>query len=190
MNDITPKLLTILQMVNEWLRFGEAKNGILFGFSGAGITATITYLSAAPKNSMSIQIGVLITTFLLCVCALVCALSFLPRTNLEYLVWRKSEPRRKLKSKQDDNGNFYYFGHLLNYQADELLEALNRLYFEGNVKNIKQKEYLDIANQIVINSEIAYLKYRLFLVALYLLILAISSIPICLIFSLIIYHAV
>lgn len=47
---ITQKLITIFQIVSDWLKFAEAKNGVLFAFSGAGITAVLTYISALETN--------------------------------------------------------------------------------------------------------------------------------------------
>ena len=162
MDEMNSKLMTILPMVNDWLKFAEAKNAILLGFSGAGITATITYLSAASNIPKSIYAGVLITTFLLCTCTFICSLSFLPKTNLELIVWKRSKPGIKSKGSPNDNDNLYFFGHLYKYQAPELIEAINRLYLGNVITNIQKKEYTDLANQIVINSEIGYLKYTIF----------------------------
>jgi len=112
MDEMSDKLMTILQMVNDWLKFSEAKNAILLGFSGAGITTTAAFLSAAPSVPQSVQLGILITTFLLCVCSFICSLSFLPRTNLEMIVWRRSKPGKASKGVLSDSDNLYFFGHL------------------------------------------------------------------------------
>lgn len=188
MDEMTSKLMTIFPIVNDWLRFAEAKNAILLGFSGAGITATITYLSAVSDIPKSVQVGVLITTFLLCVCSFICSLSFLPRTDLERIVWKRSNPGRKSKDSPSDDDNFYFFGHLYKYQEPILIDAINRLYLGGIIQNIQKKEYADLANQIINNSEIAYLKFKFFSWALYLLISSIFSIPACISISLIISH--
>jgi len=45
--DLTTKLISIFQIVNDWLKFAEAKNAVLLAFSGAEITAIITYLSTS-----------------------------------------------------------------------------------------------------------------------------------------------
>jgi len=75
MDDISTKLLAIFQNVNDWLKFAEAKNGVLLAFSGAAITATVTLLATAEKFPNSLRIGLLITTILLCICSLICSLS-------------------------------------------------------------------------------------------------------------------
>lgn len=188
--ELTDKLYKIFQNVNEWLKYAEAKNAILLAFCGAGIAASLTYLSAASNIPKSLHIGFITTASFLCFCSLVCSLSFLPKTNLEYIVWKRSKPKVNHKLKINDNDNFYYYGHLFKYQPIELINAFNRLYFEGKIKNIQKKEFFDLSNQIIVNSEIAYLKFKIFAFALYLLILSIFSIPICLIISLIIYHSI
>lgn len=188
MDETTVKLAEIFRVVTDWLKFAEAKNAVLLAFSGAGITATLTYLSAATNLSKSIQTGFLATTFLLCLTSLVCSISFLPKTNLEYIVWLQGKPARKLRNLQEDSDNLYYFGHLLKYSSVELLDSMNRLYFESRIQSPYKKEYLDLASQIVINAEIASIKFRLFIISLWLLIISICTIPVVLALSLIIYR--
>ncbi|WP_416669306.1 Pycsar system effector family protein [Egbenema bharatensis] len=175
--EMIDKLQTILSMVNEWLKYAEAKNAVLLGFSGAGFTATITYLSAASDIGQILEVGILITTLLLCICSLICSLSFLPKTNLEILIWRKQKPGRKSKGLPTDKDNLYFYGHLYKFNKDELLDALNRLYLEGLTKNLDKKEYGDLADQIIINSEIAYMKFKFFTWASYFLIAALLCTP-------------
>lgn len=190
MDEVTDKLTKIFDIVNDWLKYAEAKNAVLLGFSGSGIAAALTYLSAASNIPKSIYTGLIITIFFLCLCSFFCSLSFLPKTNLEYIVWKKSKPKVNSHLKISDNDNFYYFGHLLKYQPIELMDAINRLYFEGKISNSKKKEYLDLSTQIILNSEIAYLKFRIFSFSLYLLIISIISVPLCLFFSVVIYRGI
>lgn len=188
--ELTDKLYKIFQDINGWLKYAEAKNAILLAFCGTSIAASLTYLSTASNIPKSLHIGFIATVSFLCFCSLVCSLSFLPKINLEYIVWKRSKPNVNNKLKTNDNDNFYYYGHLLKYKPIELVNAFNRLYFEGKINNIQNKEFFDLSNQIIVNSEITYLKFKIFSFALYLLILSIFSIPICLIFSLIIYHSI
>lgn len=190
MDEMTSKLMTILQSVNDWLKFAEAKNAVLLGLSGAGITATTAYLSAASDVPKSVQARVLITTFLLCVCLFICSLSFLPRTDLELIVWKRNKPGRNSKGRPSDNDNLYFFGHLYKYQEAELIDAINRLYLESTIENTRKKEYADLANQIITNSEISHLKLKIFLWSFYFFISSILSIPICIAISLVIFHSI
>ncbi|MBD2138631.1 hypothetical protein H6F32_13770 [Anabaena sp. FACHB-1237] len=188
MDDISSKLMSIFQNVNEWLKFAEAKNGILLGFSGAAITATITILSTGQNLPNSLKIGLFFTTVLLSICALVCTLSFLPKTNLERVVWLKSKPPKNTNYIQKDTDNFWFFGDLQKYNATDLLAALNQHYLKGKINAPYEKEYQDIATQITVNAEIAFLKFQLFTYAVYVLIASILVIPCVILFNLVIYR--
>jgi hypothetical protein len=185
MDDVSSKLIAIFQNVNDWLKFAEAKNGILLAFSGAAITATITILSAAQNLPNSLKIGLLLTTILLSICALVCSLSFLPKTNLERVLGL----RRNLNPTNPDKDNFWFFGHLQKYKPIELLDALNNHYFDSKLNTPYKKEYQDIAAQITINAEIAFLKFRVFTYALYFLIASIVVIPLSILTNIILFRS-
>ena len=158
--DVTDKLILIFQIVSDWLKYAETKNSILLAFSGASITAIITYIATA-KSSFEIQIGLFITLFLLFISSILTSFSFLPNTNLEKIQWLKSKPSNENKTCVKETDNFYYFQDLRKYKAYELIDSLNRLYFDNKITNINTKEYIDIANQIILNSEIAFMKFRL-----------------------------
>lgn len=170
--DVTDKLILIFQMVNDWLKYAETKNSILLAFSGAAITAIITYIATA-KLSFEIQIGLSMTLILLFISSILTSFSFLPKTNLENIQWLKSKPSNENKSCLKDTDNFYFFMDLRKYKAYELIDSLNRLYFNHKITNLSEKEYIDIANQIIVNSEIAFMKFKLSGVSSWLLMLAI-----------------
>ncbi|MFN5955443.1 MAG: hypothetical protein ACK6A9_11085 [Dolichospermum sp.] len=194
MDEVSTKLLAIFQNVNEWLKFAEAKNGVLLAFSGAAITATITLLATAQNIPNSLNFGLLLTTILLCICALICSLSFLPKTNLDDLLWLRDRRNKKSNSQNPIEDNFWYFGHLQKYKPDELLEVLNQPYFNSKLDIAKladkkeYKEYKDIAAQITINAEIAFLKFEVFKYAIKVLIASILTIPLSMVISLVIYR--
>lgn len=194
MDEVSTKLLAIFQNVNEWLKFAEAKNGVLLAFSGAAITATITLLATAQNIPNSLNFGLLLTTILLCICALICSLSFLPKTNLDDLLWLRNRRNKKSNSQDPIEDNFWYFGHLQKYKPDELLEVLNKPYFNSKLDIAKladkkeYKEYKDIAAQITINAEIAFLKFEVFKYAIKVLIASILIIPSSMVISLVIYR--
>ncbi|MEH1846939.1 MAG: hypothetical protein V7L25_18575 [Nostoc sp.] len=187
MDEVFSKLLVIFQNVNEWLRFAEAKNAVLLAFAGAGITATITLLATAQNFPSSLRVGLLLTTSLLCICALFCSLSFLPKTNLERLILVQTKAARNSNIELKNTDNLYYFGHLYKYNSTQLLDMLNKYYFEENLSIPYKKEYKDIASQITINSEITFLKLQVFTYALYVLIASIIVIPFSIIISLVVY---
>lgn len=103
--EITDKLLLIFQLINDWLKFAEAKNAILLAFSGTGVTAILTYLSAASNVPNSVRHGALTSMILLCLSALASSLSFLPKTNLEYIVWLMAKPSRSVRYTIKDTDN-------------------------------------------------------------------------------------
>ncbi|MTJ52317.1 hypothetical protein FJR38_06345 [Anabaena sp. UHCC 0253] len=190
MDEVSTKLLAIFQNVNEWLKFAEAKNGILLAFSGAAITATITLLATAQNIPNSLNFGLLLTTILLCICALICSLSFLPKIDLERSLYFQNRQNKKLNFQRSKDDNFWYFGDLQKYKADELLEALNKPYFKDSldITKAEYKEYKDIATQITTNARIAFLKFEVFTYAVKVLIASILLIPCAMLISLVIYR--
>ncbi len=189
MDDILyKKLITIFQIVNEWLKYAEAKNAILLAFCGTIVAAILSYTSAAQNIPRYLLFSLITATIILVFCSLICSISFLPRTHLEGIVWMRNNPSRNRRSSQQDTDNFYYFGHLIKYESSELLESLNRFYLNNKIRPPYKKEFLDIANQIVINSEITFLKLKLFVFALWFLIISIIVIGICLVIYLLNIH--
>jgi hypothetical protein len=174
---VTTKLTAICQVIIDWLKYAEAKNAVLLTFSGAGITATLTYLGAVPTLPRFLKIGFLMATFFLCLSAFICAISFLPKTNLENLTGLREKSVTKRRQSQKNSDNLYYYGDLQKYNSEELLDKMNEFYFDRSIQLPYKKEHLDIASQIVINSEIALIKFKLFTISLWLLIFSFFSIP-------------
>lgn len=185
--EVTKKLTSIFQVINDWLKFAEAKNAILLAFSGTGVTAIVTYLSAASNIPNSVQHGSLISMSLLCCSALISALSFLPKTDLERIVWIMANPSRNSHLKDSDN--FYFFNDLRKYKPIELMNSMNRLYFDSQIQPPYRKEDLDLASQIIINSEIASIKFKFFAGSLWILILSFLATPILILLSLATRHS-
>jgi hypothetical protein len=186
--ELTQKLLSIFVLVNDWLKFAEAKNAILLTFSGAAITAISAYLAAVKETAPSLQLGLIFSLILLGICSLVCAISFLPKTNLENIAWQRLKPSRKRGITVRDTDNFYFFGDLRRYEPVELVDAINKFYLEGLAVDPRKKENVDIAIQLIINADIASIKFGLFTCALWFLVSAISSIPLSMLFSLLIFR--
>ena len=189
MDEITVKLTAIFQVAVDWMKFAEAKNAVILAFSGAGITAIVTSLSTTSKLSQSLYIGFLTSIVFLCITSLVCAISFLPKTDLEHIVWLNKKPSKKSGKSIKDTDNLYFFEELQKYNSMELLEAINKHYFENKIQLPYKKEYLDLANQIVINSKIASMKFQLSGVSVWLLIVSMCSIPSILILHFMIYRS-
>jgi hypothetical protein len=188
MNSISSQLLLIFPNVSEWLKISEAKNAVLLGFSGAGLTAATTVLATMQGLPNSLRAGLLISVALLGICACLCTTSFLPKTNLEKILWSQSAAFKSMKPSPSDD-NFYYFGHLQKYSPDELLNALNHYYFNDSVSLPFSRESRDLAAQVVVNSMITFRKYQLFTYGAYFLMAAITIVPTCMLFSLMILRS-
>ena len=183
MSEFSAKLIAIFQNVNDWLKFAEAKNAALLAFSGTAMTAMLTVLVTAQYLPNALKIGLLIAVGLLNICTLLCAVSFLPKVNLEKLLWLGNKPYKKSNPTSTDN--LYYFGDLKKYSSIELLDSLNKYYFNNLITSPYSKEVHDLAVQISINSNITSTKFYLFTYALYFLIGSIVCVPITIFVNLI-----
>lgn len=182
MDSLSTKLFSLFQNVNDWLKFAEAKNAVLLAFSGAGMTATLTVLVSAQNLPNSLRWGLIFATILLCVCAFLCTISFLPKTNLEKILRIRGRSFQSEQPKPEDN--LYFFGHLKKYKAQELLTELNRSYLSNNpVSQPYSKEAQDLAVQVIINSGVAFIKFRIFTYAVYVLAAAILCVPVFILIS-------
>lgn len=185
---MTDKLLSILQLVNEWLRFAEAKNAVLLAFSGAAITAIVTYLAAAKALTTLSTLSLSISILSLCASSLALSLSFIPKTDLAHLTWKRQKPCKDRRFSHKTTDNFYFYGSLRKYDPESLLEAVNENYFDSRIAKPYRKEDLDIASQIVINSDITCLKFLFFRVSTWLLVLSIVIPLLLCTLSLIVYR--
>jgi hypothetical protein len=186
--ELTTKLIYIFQIVNDCLKFAEAKNAVLLAFSGTELTAIVTYLSTTTNIPNSFRIGLIIAMFISCASSLTCSISFLPKIDIDNFVLLKTKPSQKSKSLLKDTDNFYFFNDLKKYEPIELLDSMNRLYFENQIQTPYRKEDLDIADEITINAEIASRKFIFFRVALWLLVFSILDISVSLLVSLLLQH--
>ncbi len=170
MSELSDKLTELLHDSNDWLKFAEAKNAILFAFTGAAITATTTVFVATETSLILLRCGLLISTLLLCACSLNCAISFLPKTNLENLLWLYNKPVKAREKKPSDN--LHYFGDLQKYSPNDLVNSVSNLYLDRSNTSSVSKEEIDIASQVTINSRIASIKLLSFSLSIYLLIIS------------------
>lgn len=177
MDILSAKLFSLFQNVNDWLKFAEAKNAVLLAFAGAGMTATLSVLVSAQNLPNSLRWGLIAATILLCICAFLCTISFLPKTNLDKILQNQGISFPSEQPQPEDN--LYFFGHLRKYRTQELLTKLNNSYLSDNpVPQPYSREAQDLAVQVIINSGIAFVKFQIFTYAVYTLAAAIISIPV------------
>lgn len=154
-------LLKMLDLVNDWLKFAEAKNGGVVGLAGAAIALLLNFAHEATTGEDALPDVALVLIIASGVClvgsALIGVASFFPRTNLSrVLTGQLGEPAA--------NDNLYYFGHIAKYGERHLAEAVSRRYLE--LKNSAVGEnHQAIAAQAVSNARITLQKLRLFGIA-------------------------
>jgi hypothetical protein len=187
MDNLSEKLYVIFQNVNDWLKFAEAKNAALLAFSGTAMTAALAVVATIQNLPNSLRVSLLIATSLLCACAFLCTFSFLPKTNLERILWARSKSFRAAKPQSDDN--MYYFGHLQKYDIETLLNFINQSYFDDSILLPYKKEARDLATQIIVNSSITFRKYKLFTYSSYCLAISILIVPVSMVCSLILFRS-
>lgn len=167
---IENKLFATLSMVNDWLKFAEAKNTGLLTFCGGVGAAVATMLAASSGVSSEWRIGLLVSVFFLFLSCPITLISFFPQTNL----WKRIS---KIKDDPCDDDNLFFFGHLYKYTPNKLVQAMANSYLaDPRDKEFKPSKYhYDIAAQVVINAQIARTKYRLFSFALIVAMLALAA---------------
>jgi Family of unknown function (DUF5706) len=183
MDSLSTKLFSLFQNVNDWLKFAEAKNAVLLAFAGAGMTATLTVLVSAQNLPNSLRWGLITATILLCICAFLCTISFLPKTNLDKILRSRG---RSLHSEQPQpEDNLYFFGHLRKYEAPALLKKLHDSYLpKDSIPEPYSREAEDLAAQVIINSRVAFAKFQIFTYSVYTLAAAILSVPVFILITL------
>lgn len=104
-----------------------------------------------------------------------CCFSFLPKTDLQLIISITDNSARNRRNSLNDSDNLYYFGDLLKYKNDELLDSIKKFYFNNDENNQlnHSKEHLDIAQQIIVNSQIAFDKFKIFTCSLHCFIISI-----------------
>lgn len=157
------QLKYIFSLVNDWLKFAEAKNAVIIGFAGA---ATFGVVSNYDKFSVELKIWLPIFFLLIIASFLNSLLSFMPVLN-------KHKTQTQKKKETDNKSNFLFFGDLKNFKNES--ELLKTLYISKakQVPIIFSEWELNFANQIITNSKIAFLKYTYFKRSCLLAILAI-----------------
>jgi hypothetical protein len=157
------KLEDLLESVNGWLRFAEAKNLALITISGAGLWAIIQLLVSREVNQL--LVWYLAQFVILLAVALIAGLiSFLPLTSYSILV-----PTGAASEKD----NLAFFGHLAKYRRSQLLASFATAV--DAAESDTQQFHEMLAEQIIVNSRIALAKYRMFEVGAYAFLLGLTT---------------
>lgn len=145
----------ILDDVNHWLQFAEAKNAAVVTLNLAIIIGLLTIAGTAQDLPEYLTA---LATFLcagFAISGLISLASFFPLLNRVAL--------RPKATGAEFTGNLFYFGDMAQTTATRFLARLNRRLGGGQASSAID---YDLADQIVINSKIAVQKYWLATLAL------------------------
>jgi hypothetical protein len=151
------RLLTMLEMVNEWLQFAEAKNAGLVALDGLALAAILTILPEVVVPE-AMTAGLVAASLLLLVSLGISLWSFPPA----------GRPRA--------TDNLYYFGDVCGYRPEQLATEIARRYDRIRDYDAAQNlSHVDIASQVIANSCITVAKNRSFKVATWIALLALMT---------------
>ena len=179
MRETEERLFRLLLLVNDQQRFAEAKNGALLAVSGAsafGLIASFNDITAVLPGWRESFIA---ASAIFCLSFIASLLSLLPKTD----------PAAILKSEHgnpSESDNLCFFGDLCRYTPKGLVKAINAKHGSTEVADDQSAGELDIAEQIIVNSTITSAKFRSFRTGGWLVVMAIVSIPVVHVCSLII----
>jgi hypothetical protein len=158
------RLHRILALVNEWLKFAEAKNAALLAANSAIIFGSLKVLETSPPLPRWLLIYIYLAIVAVALAASLSLLSFLPKTRLPWLGSTK---------RPTPEDNLLFYGDIACYDPRSFLEAL---YRQAGT-NFSQPDSLeeDYAEQIIINSRIALSKFRFFSLALWITVSALLT---------------
>jgi len=151
------RLRFLLQNVAEWLKFAEAKNGVLIAFNGAAIWGILQGIGNICNDHLILIIYIFMTSSSLAI--VISLFSFMPDLHLSRKRVESVEPEKI------ESHSVIFFGHVGKLNPDEYLEYLYRRAGDNKPDKFNYLEK-DLAYQIVTNSRIAHFKYRMFFVAL------------------------
>ncbi|MCR8927453.1 DUF5706 domain-containing protein [Priestia megaterium] len=150
----------------EWLKFAEAKNGVFLTLNGALIFGLFG-LKVGKKSQLIEWLfwQKYIGCSLLILSSLVLLVSFLPKLkeNVDLTINNQQKPLSHI--------NFWYYRHTYKYSPKSFLDDIYTKY--SNTINPNKGIELDLAYEIVILARIAYWKYILFSISLWLTVSAI-----------------
>ena len=148
------RVICTLQLVNEWLRFAEVKNGALITLNAAAVVATHQLRDWYKPVPDWVSYWSWAATLLFLAAIAVGLASFYSRTK----TFGFDLPRHTAGK----GGNALFFGHLADMSRTDVLA---RLVDQRDVD--REDRYLeDVAEQIIINAKIARKKFALFNFAL------------------------
>lgn len=175
LNEHMRELQYILDNVNHWIRFIEAKNALVLTVSAAGVWGVLRTQSSGTSFA-DIHIGLLLSGIAWILSFLLSLIALLPTSKLSD---RTCFSRTAKKSEK--NLNILYYGDLSKLCASCFIEEYSWFYHLA----VPKYRYIELyADQIIKNSKIALRKQRLNSIAFYCLVCGILPVLCDFIYSL------
>ena len=153
-DDLDERLIKQLELVNDWLKYAEAKNGVLIGLASAGAAGALSVVGDVVEKGDHLAVVALILAEITLLAGLGFGLfSFLPKTNLK-------EWTARHRGRVAPTDNLYYYGDLAKYEATRVAEILSRRHVGRNASVAEST--VELSEQLVINARITLWKLRLF----------------------------
>lgn len=148
------KLWPIFENVNQWLKFGEAKNAAMLAGNIAIIFSTPAFVSSYLHYLNNFYY--LSFIFLISLSTFISLLSIIPQKNFTWT----------LKSRNLLEPDIYFFGHLATLDKFSLIEELGR---QCKINSEPLPCDFHLAHQIIVNSKITDRKFNMFKTAAWLM---------------------
>ena len=150
------RLENIFLNVNDWLKFAETKNGVIAAFNSTIALAILNALIDKKIVDYFLQKYLTFSVVFLLGSAFISLISFLPQLTI--LRFKKNKNVTKFK-------NLLFFGDIALFTGEEYLKEIEQRY--GVIGNEDKNYKLDVSEQITTNARIALIKYRCFIIALW-----------------------
>lgn len=145
-------LYDLLLMVNDWLKFAEAKNAGLIALAGLSLTGLLSFVAQVEEFIYGAAVFLVAGAAIWLASIMLAIFSFMPMTS-------HVRAKGELKDLVDDTDSLFYFGHLANFSSDTLLAALG---VEQGEDSPRARFERDLAGQVITNSRITMRKLDLF----------------------------
>ena len=152
----------VLNRTNDWLKFAEAKNGLLVAGTTSFALAGLRLL-LMPDLSFGVKVYLYQMIAFATVGGTIGLISFLPSLGYNTII---------IGSAVAKHDNLLFYGHLAHVRPHKLAESLRSSVSPHMDEEPIHKEF---AEQIIINSRIALVKYKFFTWGLQALIVAILT---------------
>lgn len=153
---LAARLLELLRLCNDWLKFAETKNVGIVGLAGSALAIVVAAVSFLRAEGIPppAGAGLVVASLLMALSLLAGVWSFMPATSTpRWMRLNVGDPH------PDDN--LFYFGHAAKYAPRPLAEAVARRY-ERQPEPAVSDLHHDLAAQLVVNARITLQKLKLF----------------------------